>query len=159
MVVCVVDFDRVSVLEPESHPPIPRHGDGLTAFDPRRGAKNSQLLLIHGGTRRNTEDGKGIFCVLVGPLSACNCHILSGFRQLATKPDQVRFFGAAEWPAMGTHKGRLYGLSVENIFLSAEAAEGRGEHLFGFAASIGGHPQGVPLRVGGGSVRALLQRY
>jgi len=66
------------------------------------------LLLSREGARRN---GKSIICVLAGPLSARNCHILNGFRQLATKPNQGHFFGAAEWLAMGTHKGCPYGLA------------------------------------------------
>ncbi len=66
------------------------------------------LLLSREGARRN---GKSIFSVLAGPISARNCHILNSFRQLATKPNHGHFFGAAEWLAMGTHKGCPYGLA------------------------------------------------
>ena len=47
------------------------------------------------------------------------------FNILMPEPAAV---GACE--GEGTHRGCPYGLSVENIFLSAEDAEERGEHLF-----------------------------
>ena len=80
----------------------------MSAEDAEGRGELLKLLLVREGARRT---GKSISCVLAGSLSIRNCHILSGFRQLATKSDQVHFFGAAEWSAMGTHKGRLYDMA------------------------------------------------
>ncbi len=42
-----INFDRVSVLEPESHPPVPRHGDGVAATALTRQWLQSKPWQVH----------------------------------------------------------------------------------------------------------------